>query len=62
MAAMVMDGVGKADHPIVLLHDGVDKAVTAAALPTILEQLNAAGYTCEALDNTVRPITFNYRD
>ncbi len=62
MAAQVMDGVGKNAHPVILLHDGVDKAVTAAALPTILEQLNAAGYTCAPLDNTVRPITFNYRD
>lgn len=62
MAALVMEGVGKTDHPIVLLHDGVDKAITAAALPTILQQLTAAGYTCEGLDNTVQPVTFNYRD
>ncbi len=61
MADLVIKGVQNNEHPIVLLHDGVDKAVTAQALPTILQRLTQAGYTCAPLDNTVRPITFNYR-
>lgn len=62
MAEQVMQGVTNNAHPVILLHDGVDKAVTAAALPGILQRLAAGGYTCEGLDVTVRPITFGYRD
>ena len=62
MADLVMQGVQNNDHPVILLHDGVDKAVTAQALPTILQRLTQAGYKCEALTNTVQPITFNYRE
>lgn len=62
MADLVMQGVQNNEHPVVLLHDGVDKAVTAQALPTILQRLTDAGYKCEAITNTVQPITFNYRE
>ena len=48
--------------PIVLLHDSADKADTAHALANLVSELDRAGYTCDRLTNSVRPVTFAYAD
>ena len=45
---------------IVLCHDGPGHQNTAKALPDVIEDLLAQGYTLKALDNTVSPICFGY--
>ncbi len=55
----VLTGVKKTKNtPIVVLHDSAED--TARALGNLLSELRKAGYTCEALNNTVRPVTFAY--
>lgn len=61
VAANVVDGVSRSGHPVVLMHDSGDKASTAQAVASIVQQLTAKGYTCKALANDVRPITFGYK-
>ncbi len=54
-----MDGT---DRAIVLLHDSTDKEDTVAVLPNVIGQLYAYGYKFDKLDNSVKPVTFGYKD
>ncbi|MBS5145522.1 MAG: polysaccharide deacetylase [Butyricicoccus pullicaecorum] len=55
----VLTGVQKTKNtPVVLMHDTAED--TARAMGNLLSELKKAGYTCEALNNTVRPVTFAY--
>ncbi|MBS5151059.1 MAG: polysaccharide deacetylase [Butyricicoccus pullicaecorum] len=55
----VLAGVQKTKNtPVVLMHDTAED--TARAMGNLLSELKKAGYTCEALNNTVRPVTFAY--
>ena len=55
----VLTGVQKTKNtPVVWLHDTAED--TARAMGNLLSELKKAGYTCEALQNTVRPVTFAY--
>ncbi len=51
---------GKADKVIVLMHDGPGKRDTLRALPEIIDTLKESGRILLPLDNSVRPIAFNY--
>ena len=50
------------DRAIVLLHDSADKEDTVAVLPSVIGQLYAYGYKFDKIDNSVKPITFGYKD
>jgi len=50
------------DRAIVLLHDAGDKEDTVAVLPSVIQNLIAYGYKFDKLDNSVKPITFGYKD
>lgn len=55
----VLEGVQKtANTAVVLMHDS--SADTARAMGNLLSELKKADYTCAALNNTVRPVTFAY--
>lgn len=55
----VLTGVQKTKNtPVVLMHDTAED--TARAMGNLLSELKKAGYTCEALNNMVRPVTFAY--
>ena len=55
----VLTGVQKTKNtPVVLMHDTAED--TARAMGNLLSELRKAGYTCEVLTNTVRPVTFAY--
>lgn len=55
----VLTGVQKTKNtPVVLIHDTAED--TARAMGNLLSELKKAGYTCEALNNAVRPVTFAY--
>lgn len=56
----VVNGVAGTSHAIVLMHDSGDKTTTAQAVTGMVQQLTASGYTCKALNNTVKPVTFGY--
>ena len=56
-----MEGTAKAAKPIILMHDSGEKKNTAAAVPEMVRQLTAAGYTCAPLTGEVRPIFFGYQ-
>lgn len=58
--ANVVSGTKASKHAIVLMHDAGDKTATANAVAGMVQQLKTAGYTCKALTNAVRPITFGY--
>ncbi len=45
---------------IVLLHDNKDKSNTVNTLDDIIHELRDNDYTFEALDNTIKPITFSH--
>lgn len=57
----VLNGVSGKSRPIVLLHDAGSSA-TVSALPDIIEQLTASGYTFDVLTKDVRPTCFDYPD
>ena len=57
--ANVLNGISGKDTAVVLLHDAGTRA-TVEALPDIIEGLLASGYRFGALDQTVRPICFDY--
>lgn len=50
------------DRAIVLLHDAADKKNTVYVLEDIIEKLQADGYHFGQIDDTVRPIAFEYVD
>lgn len=50
------------DRAIVLLHDAADKEDTVAVLPDVIQKLIGYGYKLDKLDNSVKPITFGYRN
>lgn len=56
----VLTGVESSSHPIVLMHDGIEKTSTMQAVGSIVSSLQSSGYDCVALTNDVRPITFGY--
>ncbi|MGE4549429.1 MAG: polysaccharide deacetylase family protein [Intestinibacillus sp.] len=61
IVANVVNGVAGSKHPVVLMHDSGEKTATAGAVQGMVQQLTAKGYTCKALTNDVRPITFGYK-
>ncbi|MGN0609088.1 MAG: polysaccharide deacetylase family protein [Oscillospiraceae bacterium] len=60
----VLNGINEntSGRAIVLLHDSADKQLTVTTVEDIIKALLADGYSFEALDNTVKPITFSYVD
>lgn len=58
----VLSGLSKksSSTPVVLLHDGANKTSTATACANLLSELSKAGYTCDRLTGSVRPVTFAY--
>ncbi len=56
----VLHSAGDQERLIVLLHDRGPNSSTAAALPEIITQLQARGFTFAALDNSVLPICYAY--
>lgn len=52
----VVDNIFQRSHPVILAHDGPNKETTVEALPLIIEQLLAWGYTFEQLTPEVTPI------
>ncbi|MCH5193909.1 MAG: polysaccharide deacetylase [Oscillospiraceae bacterium] len=50
------------DRAIVLLHDAADKTNTVYVLEDIIDKLLDDGYHFGQIDDTVRPITFDYVD
>ena len=58
----VISGIhnSSSSRAIVLLHDNADKSNTVNTLDDIINELLDDGYTFEALDNTVKPITFSH--
>ena len=60
----VLNGINEntSGRAIVLLHDSADKQLTVTTVEDIIKALLADGYSFEALDNTVKPITFSYID
>lgn len=46
---------------IILLHDSPGKDTTARTVEDIIIELEKQGYTFKPLDNTVKPVTFNYQ-
>lgn len=56
----VVSGTKGSYHPIVLMHDAAAKDTTADAVSNMLDQLQGLGYTCDALDPSVLPVTFAY--
>ena len=56
----VLNSAAGQERLIVLMHDRADNASTAAALPDIIEKLQAQGYTFAPLTNEVEPITYYY--
>lgn len=60
----VLNGINEntSERAIVLLHDSADKQLTVTTVEDIINALLAEGYSFEALDNTVKPITFSYVD
>lgn len=64
-AAIVGDTISQARRKtkaIILFHDAPSKSYTVEALPSIIEKLKAEGYAFEALDNSVAPINFGYKN
>lgn len=56
----VVSGCSKQTHPIVLMHDGAGHSNTVTALPGIVSQLKANGFTFDRLSKTVEPYCFGY--
>ncbi len=52
----VIDGVHKHDISVVLMHDATNKTSTVEALPKIIEQLQAEGYTLLSIDENTQYI------
>lgn len=61
LTAFVMEGTAQVSKPVILMHDSGEKKNTAAAIPEMVRQLTAAGYTCAPLTGEVRPICFGYQ-
>lgn len=59
----VMNGIKENPdgRAIILLHDSAGKDTTARTVEDIIKELENMGYTFKPLDNTVKPITFNYQ-
>ncbi len=61
IANNVINGAaGKAGKAIVLMHDSSGKKNTLKALPEIIDTLKGSGRVLLPLDNSVRPVTFDY--
>jgi peptidoglycan/xylan/chitin deacetylase (PgdA/CDA1 family) len=58
LAANVLSTAKGKSRVIVLAHDTADRRATVAALPTIIEGLQAQGFRIELLTPDVRPIAF----
>lgn len=54
--ASVVNDIQERNHPVILMHDGVEKENSLAALPDILKQLLEWGYSFETLNADVPPI------
>lgn len=54
----ICSNIGNVDNPVVLMHDGRGKHATLAALPSVLEYLNNAGYEFLPLDKSVEPVHY----
>ncbi len=52
----VVDEITERNHPVILMHDGVEKENSLAALPDVLKQLTEWGYSFETLDADAPPI------
>jgi peptidoglycan/xylan/chitin deacetylase (PgdA/CDA1 family) len=52
----VVDNIQPRHLPVIIMHDGVQKENTLAALPDVLKQLQEWGYTFETLSPQVPPI------
>ncbi len=55
-------GMGGYSRAVVLMHDSNAKYTTVAALPDIIADARAAGYSFAPLTGEVKPVTFGYRD
>jgi peptidoglycan/xylan/chitin deacetylase (PgdA/CDA1 family) len=60
----VLNGISETStgRAIVLLHDSADKQLTVSTVEDIITKLLDEGYTFDALDHNVKPITFSYVD
>lgn len=58
----VVNGVQKYDKSIVLMHDLSNKSDTLSALPSIIEDLKAEGYSFYPLTKDVKPVAYDYVD
>ncbi len=60
----VLNGINETSsgRAIVLLHDSADKELTVKTVEDIITALINGGYSFEALDHNVKPITFSYAD
>lgn len=54
----ICSNVKNVENPVVLMHDGRGKHATLAALPSVLEYLNNAGYEFLPLDKNVEPVHY----
>lgn len=54
----ILKEVRRNDRSIVLMHDSEYMDSTVAALPEIIETLQAEGYVFKLIDDTVKPISF----
>ncbi len=52
----IIDHIQPRHLPVILMHDGVEKENTLAALPDVLKQLQEWGYTFDTLSPQVLPI------
>ena len=57
----VVSGIGNKSKSIVLMHDSSTKQATVAALQNIIDQFKET-HEFRALDNTVEPTVFTYKD
>lgn len=62
IAENTLNGVAGKNKAIVLMHDGAGHRNTPRALPEIIDALKDSGRILLPLDNTVKPVTFSYKD
>lgn len=58
--SMVTEQALRYDRSVVLLHDSSNRAATVKALPRIIDELYAKGYSFDKLDASVTPFLFSY--
>lgn len=61
ITAHILDGAKKHDRAVVLMHDSYLRSSTVQALPAIIDGLREQGFSFKALDRSVQPISFAYR-